>query len=99
MEERDMSQRIDRVIITGASSGIGFHMAARFLAEGSSLVLNARDPEKLEHAVRELGGGPRVVAVAGSVAERGTASAVAGAAERAFGGVDVLGNNAGIFGP
>ncbi|HTO08929.1 MAG TPA: SDR family oxidoreductase [Myxococcota bacterium] len=93
-----MSQRIDRVIVTGASSGIGFDLAARFLAEGSSLVINARDPEKLERARHELDGGRRVVAVAGSVAERATAEAVAAAAERAFGGVDVLVNNAGIFG-
>src|SRR5262249_33006652 len=93
-----MSQRIDRVIITGASSGIGFDLATRFLAEGSSLVINGRDPEKLERAKEGLCGGGRVVAVAGSVAERATASAVAGAAERAFGGVDVLVNNAGIFG-
>jgi NAD(P)-dependent dehydrogenase (short-subunit alcohol dehydrogenase family) len=92
-----MSQRIDRVIVTGASSGIGFDLAARFLAEGSSLVINGRDPEKLERAKQELDGGRRVVAVAGSVAERATASAVAAAAERAFGGVDVLVNNAGIF--
>jgi NAD(P)-dependent dehydrogenase (short-subunit alcohol dehydrogenase family) len=93
-----MSQRIDRVIVTGASSGIGFDLAARFLAEGSSLVINGRDPEKLERAKEKLSGGRRVLAVAGSVAERATASAVAAAAERAFGGVDVLVNNAGIFG-
>ena len=93
-----MSQRIDRVIVTGASSGIGFDLAARFLAEGSSLVINARDPEKLERAKQKLDGGRRVVAVAGSVAERATATAVASAAERALGGVDVLVNNAGIFG-
>jgi NAD(P)-dependent dehydrogenase (short-subunit alcohol dehydrogenase family) len=93
-----MSQRIDRVIVTGASSGIGLDLAARFLAEGSSLVINARDPERLERARERLSGGRRVIAVAGSVAERATATAVADAAERAFGGVDVLVNNAGIFG-
>ena len=39
-----MSQKIDRVIITGASSGIGFDLAARFLAEGSRVVINGRIP-------------------------------------------------------
>jgi len=93
-----MSNRIDRVIITGASSGIGFDLAARFLAEGSSLVINARDPEKLERAREELGHKERVVAVAGSIGEAATARAVAAAADRHFGGADVLVNNAGIFG-
>ena len=45
-----MSTRIDRVVVTGASSGIGFDMARRFLAEGSRLVLNARDSDNLEDA-------------------------------------------------
>jgi NAD(P)-dependent dehydrogenase (short-subunit alcohol dehydrogenase family) len=93
-----MSNRIDRVIITGASSGIGFDLARRFLAEGSRLVINGRDPEKLERARQRLEGGERVVAVAGHVGEPATGRAVAAAARERFGGVDVLVNNAGIFG-
>ncbi|WP_437490778.1 SDR family oxidoreductase [Sorangium sp. So ce1014] len=93
-----MSNRIDRVIITGASSGIGLDLARRFLAEGSSLVVNGRDPEKLDRARRSLDGGARVVAVPGHVGERATARAVVAAAREHFGGVDVLINNAGIFG-
>ena len=93
-----MSNRIDRVVITGASSGIGLDLARRFLAEGSSLVLNGRDPEKLERARRSLDGGRRVVAVPGHVGDPATARAVAAAAREHWGGVDVLVNNAGIFG-
>jgi NAD(P)-dependent dehydrogenase (short-subunit alcohol dehydrogenase family) len=93
-----MSSRIDRVVITGASSGIGLDLARRFLAEGSSLVLNARDPEKLERARRGLDGGRRVVAVPGHVGDPATARAVVAAAREQWGGVDVLVNNAGIFG-
>jgi NAD(P)-dependent dehydrogenase (short-subunit alcohol dehydrogenase family) len=92
-----MSTRIDRVIVTGASSGIGFDLARRFLAEGSSVVLNARDPEKLERARRALGEEKRVVAVAGEIGEAATGRALAEAARARFGGVDVLVNNAGIF--
>jgi NAD(P)-dependent dehydrogenase (short-subunit alcohol dehydrogenase family) len=91
-----MSNRIDRVIITGASSGIGFDLAKRFLAAGSQLVINSRDPDKLERARRALGE-QRVVAVAGDVGDPATAQAVAAAARERFGGVDVLVNNAGIF--
>ena len=50
-----MAQRIDRVVITGAGSGIGLDLARRFLAEGSSLVLNGRDKGKLERAAAALG--------------------------------------------
>ncbi len=93
-----MSNRIDRVVITGASSGIGLDLARRFLAEGSRVLINGRDGEKLEQARRSLGAGERAVAVAGHVGEPATARAVATAAREHFGGVDVLVNNAGIFG-
>lgn len=93
-----MSTRIDRVIVTGASSGIGLDLARRFLAEGSRVVLNGRDPEKLERARRQLGAEDRVIAVAGPIGEAATGRALAEAARDAFGGVDVLVNNAGIFG-
>jgi NAD(P)-dependent dehydrogenase (short-subunit alcohol dehydrogenase family) len=93
-----MSNRIDRVVITGASSGIGFDMARRFLAEGSRVLVNARDPEKLARAQRRLEGGRRVVAVPGDVSHPATARAVAAAAREHLGGIDVLVNNAGIFG-
>lgn len=93
-----MTDRIDRVIITGAGSGIGLDMAHAFLARGSRLVINGRDVEKLERARRELDPA-RVVAVPGAVGDPATARAIAAAAERHFGGADVLVNNAGIFGP
>jgi NAD(P)-dependent dehydrogenase (short-subunit alcohol dehydrogenase family) len=94
----DMTSRIDRVVITGAGSGIGFDLARRFLAEGSRVVINGRDPDKLEGARRSLdAAGDRVVAVAGHVGDAATARAVAAAARDRLGGVDVLVNNAGIF--
>ncbi len=94
------SNRIDRVVVTGASSGIGLDLARRFLAEGSRLVINARDPEKLERARNELTRGEpgdRVTAVAGAIGDSVTARAIARAARERLGGVDVLVNNAGIF--
>jgi NAD(P)-dependent dehydrogenase (short-subunit alcohol dehydrogenase family) len=93
-----MSNRIDRVVITGASSGIGLDLARRFVAEGSSVLINGRDREKLERARRSLGQEQRVVAVAGDIGEAATARAIATAAREHLGGVDVLVNNAGIFG-
>lgn len=94
-----MDTRIDRVVITGASSGIGLDLARRFLAEGSRVVLNGRDAEKLERVRRELDRDGRVATVAGHVGDAATARAIATAAREHLGGeVDVLVNNAGIFG-
>jgi NAD(P)-dependent dehydrogenase (short-subunit alcohol dehydrogenase family) len=93
-----MSASIDRVIVTGASSGIGFDAAKRFLAAGSRVIINARDAARLERARVALGHPDRVVAVAGEVGNPATGRALAEAARRHFDGVDVLVNNAGIFG-
>ncbi len=92
-----MSKRSERVIITGASSGIGLDLARRWAAEGARLVLNGRDEAALERVCAELGDPDRVVAVAGPVGEAGTARRLAETAAARFGGVDVLVNNAGQF--
>ncbi|MGH1344757.1 MAG: SDR family NAD(P)-dependent oxidoreductase [Nannocystales bacterium] len=94
-----MTARLDTIIITGASSGIGYDLARRFLAEGASVVLCARDPVKLEEAGRSLDAPDRVEVVAGDVGEASTGVALREAAIRRFGGVDVLVNNAGIYAP
>jgi NAD(P)-dependent dehydrogenase (short-subunit alcohol dehydrogenase family) len=92
-----MSSKIERVVITGASSGIGLDAARRFLRAGSSVLINGSNAAKLEQAERSLEGGARVLAVAGDIAEPSTARRIAEAARQRWGGVDVLLNNAGIF--
>lgn len=99
MRQHQQSTSIDRVIITGASSGIGLDLARRFLAAGSKIVINGRDPRKLESARVELGHLDRVEAIAGHVGEAETGRRLAAAAHERFGGVDLLINNAGIFAP
>ena len=42
------------VVVIGGSTGIGLETARRARAEGAKLILTARDPERLEHAAREL---------------------------------------------
>jgi NAD(P)-dependent dehydrogenase (short-subunit alcohol dehydrogenase family) len=94
-----MSSKIERVVITGASSGIGLDAARRFLRAGSSVLINGSNAAKLEQAERSLEGGARVLAVPGDIAEPSTARRIAEAARQRWGGVDVLLNNAGIFSP
>lgn len=86
------------VVITGGSSGIGFDAARRFLEAGARLVLSGSRADKLEGAVRALNGEQRVASVVGDVAEPATAQQIAAETKRRFGRVDVLVNNAGIFG-
>src|SRR6185295_7261675 len=92
-----MSTSIDRVIVTGASSGIGLDAARRFVQEGSRVIINARDAAKLEKARQSLGNPDRVLAIAGAIGDAETAGRLAATAKRHFGGVDVLVNSAGVF--
>lgn len=86
-----------RVAITGAGAGIGRAMALAFAGQGARLVLNDLDASALgsvEAEVRELGA--EVVSTSGSIVDNRPRDAFFTAAGDAFGGVDVLVNNAGI---
>lgn len=85
------------IIVTGASSGIGKEIARYFLEKGDNVVINSTTPEKLEQAYQELGAGPNLVKVAGSVSDRRTGEKLVAVAVEQFGSADVLVNNAGIF--
>jgi NAD(P)-dependent dehydrogenase (short-subunit alcohol dehydrogenase family) len=93
-----MTQRkIKTVIVTGASSGIGFAIARSLLERGDNVVGNARTIERLESAANQFGRPDKFLAVAGDVADPATAKRLFAEAIRRFGQVDVLVNNAGIF--
>ena len=83
------------VIVTGAGSGIGRVMAARFAAEGARVVLADRVGEWAEAAARELGEGT-AIATTTDVTVAGDVDAMVKTAEEAFGRVDVLVNNAAV---
>src|SRR6202041_2715303 len=87
-------------VITGGSSGIGKELATRFVAEGGSTVIVGRDAAKAEATAKEIDAtGKRVVAHVGDIALPATGEAVVKTAIDRFGRLDVLFNNAGIFGP
>ncbi|EJN35637.1 short-chain dehydrogenase of unknown substrate specificity [Pseudomonas sp. GM84] len=87
------------VIITGASSGLGFALAEAFLARGDNVVGNARSQARLDQAAARLGQPQRFVGVAGDIALAETARRLFEVALETFGAVDILINNAGIFIP
>jgi NAD(P)-dependent dehydrogenase (short-subunit alcohol dehydrogenase family) len=81
-------------IVTGATEGIGTAVAEAFVAEGARIVAVARRAEPGEHLAARLGNSCRFVA--GDVTDPGTAKSAIAEAERAFGPLDVLVNNAGV---
>ena len=88
------------VLITGASSGIGFDCARTFLNHGANVVLNARNETKLKDAVKKLETDERRIAlVSGDIGEKHIGVQMVNTAIKKFGGVDVLVNNAGVFTP
>ena len=92
-----MSKQPKTIIVTGASSGIGLAIARAYLERGDNVVGNARSAERLAHAARQRGNPPRFLGVAGDIGHPDTARALFDRATQAFGKVDVLVNNAGIF--
>jgi NAD(P)-dependent dehydrogenase (short-subunit alcohol dehydrogenase family) len=87
------------VLVTGASSGLGEHFAQVVSHAGARVVIAARRQERLQalaERLREQGGA--VLAVALDVTSRDSVEAAFDAAERAFGVIDVVVNNAGVGG-
>ncbi|WOB73091.1 SDR family NAD(P)-dependent oxidoreductase [Achromobacter xylosoxidans] len=92
-----MTHPAKTIIVTGASSGIGLAIARAYLERGDNVVGNARSAERLAQAARQLGNPPRFIGVPGDIGAPATARAMFERAIQAFGKVDVLVNNAGIF--
>jgi len=86
-----------RILITGASSGIGREAARLMAARGARLALVARRLEALSSLAREIaaGGHPEPVPLAADLGQRGVAPGLAAKAREALGGIDALVNNAG----
>jgi NAD(P)-dependent dehydrogenase (short-subunit alcohol dehydrogenase family) len=85
-------------VVTGASRGLGRAIALAFAERGADLVLGARSRKDLEAVAGEAeAAGCRAVAVPTDVTDLAALRALADAAGRAFGRLDVWVNNAGGF--
>src|SRR3954469_17628103 len=96
-ESRVSSLDGKRILITGASSGIGREAARLLAARGARLALVARRGDRLAALSSEIAcaGQHEPAALAADLGQRGTAAEVATRAEEQLGGIDVLVNNAG----
>ncbi|UED88135.1 bifunctional aldolase/short-chain dehydrogenase [Streptomyces profundus] len=83
-------------LVTGGGSGIGRATVSRLAAEGAAVVVADVDGEAAARVAREVGGPDRAVAVAVDVTSEEQVRAAVRAAVLAFGGVDLVVNNAGI---
>ncbi|KAF2418620.1 bifunctional aldolase/short-chain dehydrogenase [Microbacterium sp. B35-30] len=83
-------------LVTGAASGIGKAIAVRLAAEGACVVIADLDLEKAQAAAAELGNTDVAIGVAANVADADAIQAAFDAGVLAFGGVDLVVNNAGL---
>jgi rhamnulose-1-phosphate aldolase/alcohol dehydrogenase len=83
-------------LVTGAGSGIGKAIAHRLVAEGACVVVADLNADNAVAVAEELGGPDKAVAVAVDVTSEEQIAAAVAQALLAFGGVDLVVNNAGI---
>jgi NAD(P)-dependent dehydrogenase (short-subunit alcohol dehydrogenase family) len=87
-----------RVLVTGASRGIGAAVARRLAAAGADVVVTARDVDALQALAAALRGyGVRSVAVGADLTDRASLAALMARVHDELGGLDVLVNNAGVL--
>jgi rhamnulose-1-phosphate aldolase/alcohol dehydrogenase len=91
---RPLATRV--ALVTGAGSGIGRAIAQRLAAEGACVVVADLNAENAAAVAEELGGADKAVAVTVDVTDEEQIAEAFRAAVLAFGGIDLVVNNAGI---
>ena len=93
-EPKPLATRI--ALVTGAGSGIGRAVAQRLAAEGACVVVADIDIESAQHVADEIGGSDVAIAVRMDVGDEEQVADAFRTAILAFGGVDLVVNNAGL---
>ena len=86
-------------VVTGASKGIGAGIAKEFAEAGASVVVNyASDKQGADRVVDEITKrGGKAIAIQGNVAKKADVDKLFSEAEKAFGKIDIVVNNAGVY--
>ncbi|MBL8666840.1 MAG: SDR family oxidoreductase [Rhodospirillales bacterium] len=87
-----------RAVVSGSTSGIGWATARGLAAAGASVVINGRDPARVEEATRRLAGAVAGARIEGVAADLGTAAGARDFVAKVS-TCDILVNNLGIFDP
>ena len=83
-------------LVTGAASGIGKAIATRLAAEGACVVIADLALDRAQAAAAEIGGADVAIGVQVDVSDENAVQAMVAAAALAFGGLDIVVNNAGL---
>ncbi|UVY84891.1 bifunctional aldolase/short-chain dehydrogenase [Brachybacterium sp. NBEC-018] len=92
--EKPLARRI--ALVTGGGSGIGKATATRLVAEGACVVIADLNLENAQQVAEELGGPDRAVALRADVSDEQAVIDAVAEAVLAFGGLDLIVNNAGL---
>ena len=87
------------IMITGATSGFGEACARLFASHGWQLILTGRRQQRLDDLQQELGGKDKVATCCFDVTDRKAVESAINSLSEPFKKIDVLVNNAGIYGP
>src|SRR5205814_2683189 len=97
MKDHKLNEKV--AVVTGASKGIGAGIAKEFAAEGASVVINyvsaKEDTDRVVDEISKSGG--KGVAIQGNVAKKPEVERLLAEAEKAFGKIDIVVNNAGVY--
>jgi len=87
-----------RVIVTGASKGIGLAIAQSLYSEGAHVLICAREQKKVDEAAAEISGGEggKIAGISADVSRFEDVQRIFQEADTLFGGLDILINNAGF---
>ncbi|WP_030164661.1 MULTISPECIES: bifunctional rhamnulose-1-phosphate aldolase/short-chain dehydrogenase [Actinomycetes] len=83
-------------LVTGAASGIGKAIAQRLAAEGACVVIADLDADKARAAAEEIGSSDVAIGIRADVTDEEQVQAAVDACVLAFGGIDLVVNNAGL---
>lgn len=83
-------------LVTGAASGIGKAIATRLAAEGACVVIADLNADKAAEAAKEIGNSDVAVGIAADVTDEDAVQTAVDACVLAFGGIDIVVNNAGL---